>query len=42
MIINAKLSKVIYESSYPDKHGVNFLREAGVVVENLVTDKLKP
>lgn len=40
MIINAKVKKVVYESNYPDTQGVNFLREAGVVVENIKTDKL--
>lgn len=39
MIVNAKVRKVIYEGTYPDNAGVDFLREAGVIVQN-VKDKL--
>lgn len=40
IIANAKIKKLVYEGSYPDKTGVNFLRASGVEVQNFKTDRL--
>lgn len=39
MIVNSKIKKVVYESTYPDAQGIEFLKEAGITVEN-IRDKL--
>lgn len=39
MIVNAKVKKVIYNSTYPDSAGVDFLREAGIEVSVFNGDK---
>ena len=40
MIINAGVKRVVYEGTYPDKVGVEFLKSMGVEVVNYKTDRL--
>lgn len=40
IIINSKIKKVVFEGDYPDNTGINYLKEAGIKVENFKTDRL--
>lgn len=40
IIINSKIKKVVFEGDYPDSTGVNYLKEAGIEVQNFKTDRL--
>jgi dCMP deaminase len=40
ILVNAKIKRVVYEGTYPDNTGVNFLKAAGVDVQNFSTDRL--
>lgn len=40
LIINAGIKKIVFEGDYSDNSGVEFLKHAGIEVENYKTDRL--